>query len=82
MNWLRENWFWVLLIGLFLWMHFKMHGGHGARGGHGADRGREADGGHGGHGGGGCCGGASDDQADGHDHAEPSAPEKESHAQH
>lgn len=35
MNWLRENWFWVVIGGLFLWMHLRMHGGHGQHGGHG-----------------------------------------------
>ena len=42
MDWLRENWFWVFVIGLFVWMHTKMHGGHGGHSGHG---------GHAGHGG-------------------------------
>ncbi len=35
MDWLRENWFWVIVIGLFVWMHTKMHGGHGGHAGHG-----------------------------------------------
>ena len=34
MDWIRENWFWIVVTGLFLWMHTKMHGGHG-HGGHG-----------------------------------------------
>lgn len=42
MDWLRENWFWVVVIAVFFWMHMKMHAGHG-HGGHG----------HGGHGHGG-----------------------------
>lgn len=40
MDWLRANWFWVVVAVGFVWMHLKMHGGHG----HGAH-------GHGGHGG-------------------------------
>ncbi|MFQ5703453.1 MAG: DUF2933 domain-containing protein [Gemmatimonadales bacterium] len=43
MEWLRENWFWVVVGVAFIWMHTKMHGRHGAHGGHG---------GCGGHGGG------------------------------
>jgi len=35
MEWFRENWFWVVFGGLFLWMHMRMHGGHGHHGGHG-----------------------------------------------
>ena len=34
MEWLRENWFWLVVAALFVWMHLKMHGGHG-HGGHG-----------------------------------------------
>lgn len=34
MYWLRENWFWVMVVVLFFWMHMKMHGGHGGHGGH------------------------------------------------
>jgi hypothetical protein len=34
MDWLRENWFWTVVIAAFFWMHMKMHGGHG-HGGHG-----------------------------------------------
>jgi len=42
MQWLSENWFWVLIAVLFIGMHFFGHGGHGGHGG----------GGCGGHGGG------------------------------
>lgn len=41
MDWIRENWFWIVVGVLFIWLHTKMHGGHG----------------HAGHGGGGGCGG-------------------------
>lgn len=41
MEWLQENWFWLLVILLFVGMHLG-HGGHGGHGGGG--------GGHGGHG--------------------------------
>lgn len=51
MNWLQENWFWILVVIFFVWMH-KGHGGHGHGGrGHGAHGGRSA---HGKHSGGGC----------------------------
>lgn len=29
MEWVRENWFWIVVVVLFLWIHTKMHGGHG-----------------------------------------------------
>lgn len=35
MEWLRDNWFWIVVAVLFVWMHAKMHGGHG---GHGAGK--------------------------------------------
>ncbi len=35
MEWLREYWLWVVVGAAFIWMHTKMHGGHGAHGGHG-----------------------------------------------
>ncbi len=41
MEWLAENWFWVLIGILFVAMHMFGHGGHGGHGGTG---------GHGGHG--------------------------------
>lgn len=40
MEWLAENWFWVVIGILFVAMHMFGHGGHGGHGG----------GGHGGHG--------------------------------
>lgn len=35
MEWIRENWFWVVSGVLFLWVHMRMHGSHGGHGGHG-----------------------------------------------
>lgn len=35
MDWLTENWLWIVFGAVFLWMHLKMHGGHGGYGGHG-----------------------------------------------
>lgn len=35
MAWIRDNWFWITVFILFLWMLTKMHGGHG-HGGHGS----------------------------------------------
>lgn len=34
MNWLSNNWIWILFIGGMLWMHLGMHHGHGGHGGH------------------------------------------------
>ncbi len=46
MDWIHENWFWVVVGVLFLWLHGRMHGGHGhaghgggCGGGHGHGRG-------------------------------------------
>lgn len=44
MDWLTENWLWIVFGAGFLWMHLRMHGGHGGRGGHGG-----CGGSHGGH---------------------------------
>lgn len=35
MNWLSNNWIWLLLIGGMLWMHLGMHRMHGGHRGHG-----------------------------------------------
>lgn len=57
MEWLSDNALWLVVGAVFVWLHLKMHAGHGGHGhgshghgghGHGAR-------GHGGHGG--CCGG-------------------------
>ncbi|GBD89773.1 hypothetical protein BMS3Abin04_00485 [bacterium BMS3Abin04] len=29
MNWLAENWFWLLVVVVFIAVHFWGHGGHG-----------------------------------------------------
>ena len=34
MDWLAENWFWVLVFVLFIVMHMFGHGGHGKHAGH------------------------------------------------
>lgn len=39
MNWIRENWFWIVVGVLFIWMHTRMHGGHGHAGHGGGGRG-------------------------------------------
>lgn len=43
MNWLTENWLWMVFGAVFLWMHLKMHGGHGAHGEHGGCGGSHGD---------------------------------------
>ena len=35
MEWLAQNWFWVVIGVLFVGMHLFGHGGHGGSGGHG-----------------------------------------------
>lgn len=30
MQWIRENWFWIIVAIAFVWMHLKMHGNHSA----------------------------------------------------
>ena len=45
MDWLTQNWIWVVFFVLFIGMHLFGHGGHGGGGGCGGG------GGHGGHGG-------------------------------
>ncbi len=75
MDWIRENWFWLAVAVLFVWMHMKMHGGHGGHGGHPS---RAEHGGHGGHGGGGgCCA-----HPDGHAPNDDSTRKEERHAGH
>ena len=62
MTWIRENWFWITVLILFLWMHGKMHGSmHGGHGhqGHGGSRPPERD------------GHPRDDRATGHSPADP-----------
>lgn len=71
MNWIRENWFWIVVTVLFIWMHSKMHGSHGSAG-----HGRE---GH--EGGGGCGGHRHGDQRD-EEREPPARQEGGSHAQH
>jgi hypothetical protein len=70
MEWLRENFFWLVVGALFVWMHLKMHGGHG-HGGHGGGRG-------GGHAG---CGGAPDGPGGG-SASESTSNEGGHHAEH
>jgi hypothetical protein len=38
MEWLSENWVWVVVGVAFVAMHLFGHGGHGAHGGHGGGR--------------------------------------------
>ncbi len=35
MDWLSQNWIWVVVFVAFIGMHLFGHGGHGGRGGHG-----------------------------------------------
>lgn len=36
MQWITENWVWVLFFAAFIGMHLFGHGGHGGHGGQGA----------------------------------------------
>jgi len=38
MDWLVQNWVWVLVFAVFIWMHMS---GHGCHGGHGDRHGEE-----------------------------------------
>lgn len=40
MEWLLQNWFWVVVFVAFFAMHLFGHGGHG--GGHGTPKGKDA----------------------------------------
>lgn len=33
MDWLRDNWFWLAVGALFIWMHIGRHGSHSGHGG-------------------------------------------------
>ena len=46
MEWLVENWFWVLIGILFVAMHLFGHGGHGGHGGQGGHGGTDKPSGH------------------------------------
>lgn len=37
MDWLAQNWVWVVITVLFIGMHLFGHGGHGGHGEHGGD---------------------------------------------
>lgn len=41
MDWLLQNWVWVLVFVAFIGMHLFGHGGHGGCGGHGGHGGEE-----------------------------------------
>lgn len=40
MEWLSQNWIWVLVLAAFVAMHLFAHGGHGGHGGRGGHCGR------------------------------------------
>tara|TARA_R110002050_G_scaffold24157_3_gene64606 strand:- start:354 stop:530 length:177 start_codon:yes stop_codon:yes gene_type:complete len=44
MEWIAENWFWLLIGVLFIVMHLFGHGGHGSHGGHSGHGGQEDNG--------------------------------------
>lgn len=41
MNWLAQNWVWVLVFVVFIWMHMSGHGCHGGHGDHSGHGGKE-----------------------------------------
>ncbi len=43
MEWVRENWIWILVFAVFIGMHLFGHGGHGGHAGHGGG-GKKGDG--------------------------------------
>jgi hypothetical protein len=72
MDWLAENWFWVLIFVLFIAMHLfgHGHGGHGAHGSKRGQNGHNAHGSHGSHDGHSGCHGHGDEQQSGKTHNE------------
>ncbi len=32
MEWVKDNLFWIVILAVFVWMHARMHGGHGTGG--------------------------------------------------
>ena len=44
MEWLSQNWVWVLFFAAFIAMHMFGHGGHGGHGGHQGGRGSDPNG--------------------------------------
>lgn len=70
MDWILDNIFWLAVGAVFIWMHLKMHGGHG-HGAHGHGASNQAGYGHHGHAGhaegeghAGCCGDGAGEAAD------------------
>ncbi len=49
MEWLSQNWFFVLILAVFVGMHLFGHGGCGGHGGHGKDDSKSGPGQAGGH---------------------------------
>lgn len=43
MDWLAQNWVWILVLGAFIGMHLFGHGGHDGHGGCGGHGGRHGD---------------------------------------
>ncbi len=41
MNWLSQNWFWLLIGAVFVFMHLGGHGGHGGHGSRAPEKPRE-----------------------------------------
>ncbi len=45
-DFIQNNWFWILLVGLFIWMHASGMGcgGHGGHGSHGSGNNKNKEG--------------------------------------
>lgn len=54
MEWIRENWLWLAFLAGFVWLHLRMHGGHGRQGADSHTGGHRS-----------CCGPSSDGHAHG-----------------
>lgn len=63
MEWLAQNWVWVVIFVLFIGMHLFGHGGHGGHGGRG----------------GGCCGGGDDQRPSGGEESGKDRPQGHQH---
>ena len=63
MEWLTQNWVWVVIFVLFIGMHLFGHAGHGGHGGRG----------------GGCCGGGDDQRPPGGEESGKDRPQGHQH---
>ena len=64
MEWLTQNWVWVVMFVLFIGLHLFGHAGHGGHGGRGSS---------------GCCGGGDDQHPPGEEQPGKDKPQSHQH---